>query len=92
MVRPTVEYASTVWDPVNHKKHQIIGAGTEMSGTISMWRLSGSLPSLCYKYGKSIIMGNPTRSKENQQTIHALLNTEQLYRHWSKTVYNIQRQ
>jgi len=39
MVRPTVEYASTVWDPVNHKKHQIIGAGTETSGTISMWRL-----------------------------------------------------
>jgi predicted aspartyl protease len=34
MVRPTVEYASTVWDPVNQKKHQITGSGTETSGTI----------------------------------------------------------
>ena len=34
MVTPTVEYASTVWDPVNQKKHQITGSGTETSGTI----------------------------------------------------------
>ena len=36
MVRPTVEYASTVWDPVNKKKHQITGAGTETSSMIWM--------------------------------------------------------
>jgi hypothetical protein len=31
-----VEYASTVWDPVNKKKHQITGAGTETSSMIWM--------------------------------------------------------
>ena len=55
MVTPTVEYASTVWDPVNQK-------------TSNHWiRYRDERHDLLrYKHGKNIRMRKSTRSKENQ--------------------------
>jgi hypothetical protein len=52
MSRPTVEYASTVWDPSNPKKDQIHRTGTEKSSKICVQQLHRPNTRLCHKYGK----------------------------------------
>ena len=59
IVRPTVEYASTVWDPSNPKKDQIHRTGTEKSREICAQQLHRPKTRLCHKYGKFINMGKP---------------------------------
>jgi hypothetical protein len=59
IVRPTVEYASTVWDPSNPKKEQIHRTGTEKSIKNCAQQLHRPNTRLCHKYGKIFKMGKP---------------------------------
>ena len=59
IVRPTVEYASTVWDPSNPKKDQIHRTGTEKSIKNCAQQLHRPNTRLCHKYGKIFKMGKP---------------------------------
>ena len=40
LVRPTLEYSSSVWDPHTQKKHQGTRGSTTMSCSLCCWRLS----------------------------------------------------
>ena len=57
IVRPVVEYASTVWDPSN--QDQIHRTSAEKSSKICTQQLHRPNTRLCHKYGKILKMGKP---------------------------------
>ena len=92
LVRPTLEYASSAWDPHQVSDVNRLGTGAKTGCTLCKPKLLGQTTRMCHQHDQQSWMGLSSTQKEDSQTPDAIQNTGRFGRHEPRTNTQDQRQ